>query len=47
MKGLNEIFIGMIASIAVFAYCNVVGNVIDIPDVHVSNGTGECVKVIN
>ena len=47
MKGLSEIYIGMIASIAVLAYCTAVGNVIDIPDVHVSNGTGECVKVIN
>ena len=47
MKGLFEIFVGVGASILVFMYCTAVGNSIDIPDVHVSNSTGECVKVIN
>jgi len=47
MKGLGEIFIGVSASVAVFVYCTAVGSAIDIPDVHVSNSTGECVKVIN
>ena len=45
MKGLGEIFIGVSASVAVFVYCTAVGSAIDIPDVHVSNSTGECVKV--
>jgi len=47
MKGLGEMFISVVASMAVFVYCTAFGGIIDMPDVHVSNSTGECVKVIN
>jgi hypothetical protein len=44
MKGLSETVFSLVAVSLVLVYCTAV---IDMPDVHVSNMTGECVKVIN
>mgnify|MGYP000044037596 FL=1 len=47
MKGLSETVFSLVAVSLVLVYCTAVSGVIDMPDVHVSNMTGECVKVIN
>lgn len=47
MKGLNEVFISIVAIIVVMVYSNALSNALDLPDVHVSNSTQECVGVVN
>lgn len=44
---LSFIFLAVVGGLYLMAIAGGVINVLDMPDVHVSNSTGECVEVIN
>ena len=47
MKGLTDILIAISATVVVFVYADTIGEILDMPDVHFSNSTQQCVGVVN
>ena len=47
MKGLYEVMFGTAAVLVVAIWGNAIGNTLDIPEVHVSSLTDQCVRVTN
>ena len=44
---IKSILLGTLTAFAIFYIIDAVFKILDMPDVHVSNSTGECVSVIN
>lgn len=47
MKGLGELLLVVAAVLIFVVYADAMSNVLDMPDVHVSNSSQQCVNVIN
>jgi len=47
MKGLNEVMFGTAAVLVVAIWSQAVATTLDMPEVHLSSLTEECVRVIN
>ena len=44
---IKSILLGTLTAFAIFYIIDAIFKTLDMPDVHVSNSTGECVSVIN
>ena len=47
MKGLGELLLLVSTGLVFVVYADAMTSVLDMPDVHVSNSSQECVEVIN